>query len=125
MPKAKGIYIFGSEPQSGKSVVLLGIMELLSRHVQKLGFFRPLVREGDTRDDAIRLITGRYRLPFPNSARYGMTYEGARVLVGDSRWTTGRTRRPAKRSWKSSATARSSRSWPSGRKKNGRSPSKP
>ena len=45
MPKAKSIYIFGSEPQTGKSVVLLGIMELLSRHVQKLSFFRPLVRE--------------------------------------------------------------------------------
>jgi BioD-like phosphotransacetylase family protein len=53
MPKAKSIYIFG-EPQSGKSVVLLGIMELLSRHVQKLGFFRPLVREGEMKDDAIR-----------------------------------------------------------------------
>jgi hypothetical protein len=33
LPKGKSIYIFGAEPQSGKSVVLLGIMELLSRHV--------------------------------------------------------------------------------------------
>jgi len=46
MPATKSIYIFGAEPQSGKSVVLLGIMELLSRHVNKMGFFRPLVREG-------------------------------------------------------------------------------
>jgi hypothetical protein len=34
LPKAKSIYIFGAEPQSGKSVVLLGTMERLSRHVQ-------------------------------------------------------------------------------------------
>ncbi|HYA04003.1 MAG TPA: phosphate acetyltransferase, partial [Syntrophobacteria bacterium] len=86
MPRAKSIYIFGSEPQSGKSVVLLGIMELLSGHVQKLGFFRPLVREGETRDDAIRLITDRYHLAFPNGVRYGMTYEKARSLVGEEKY---------------------------------------
>ena len=86
MPKAKGIYIFASEPRSGKSVVLLGIMELLSRHVHKLGFFRPLVREGETNDPAIRLITDRYHLPFPDGARYGMTYEKARDLVAEEKY---------------------------------------
>jgi phosphate acetyltransferase len=85
IPKAKSIYVFG-EPQSGKSVVLLGIMELLSRHVQKLGFFRPLVREGETKDDAIRLISSRYHLPFPNRIKYGMTYEQARALVGEEKY---------------------------------------
>ena len=86
MPKAKSIYIFGTEPQAGKSVVLLGIMELLSRHVQKLGFFRPLVREGETRDDAIRLISSRCHLTFPNRIKYGMTYERARSLVGEEKY---------------------------------------
>jgi len=86
MPRAKSIYIFGSEPRSGKSVVLLGMMELLSRHVHKLGFFRPLVREGETRDDAIHLITDRYHLPFANRVRYGMTYEKAANLVGEEKY---------------------------------------
>src|SRR5512136_2061017 len=86
MPKAKSIYIFGSEPQAGKSVVLLGIMELLSRQVQKLGFFRPLVREGETQDDAIRMISSRYHLSFPNWIRYGMTLESARALVGEEKY---------------------------------------
>jgi phosphate acetyltransferase len=86
MPKAKNIYIFG-EPQSGKSVVLLGIMELLSRHVQKLGFFRPLVREGETKDDAIRMISSRYHLPFPNRIKYGMTLENARALVAEEKYS--------------------------------------
>jgi phosphate acetyltransferase len=86
MPKAKSIYIFGSEPQAGKSVVLLGIMELLSRHVQKLGFFRPLVREGETKDDAIRLISNRYHLPYPSRIKYGMTYERARALVAEEKY---------------------------------------
>ncbi|HVP78886.1 MAG TPA: phosphate acetyltransferase [Thermodesulfobacteriota bacterium] len=86
MPKAKCIYIFGAEPQSGKSAVLLGMMELLSGRVQRLGFFRPLVREGETRDDAIRMITDRYHLSFPNGVRYGMTYERARSLVGEEKY---------------------------------------
>ena len=86
MPKGKSIYIFGAEPQAGKSVVLLGIMELLSRHVQKLGFFRPLVREGETRDNAIRLVSSRYHLPFPDRIRYGMTLEEARRLVGEEKY---------------------------------------
>jgi hypothetical protein len=33
MAKAKSIYIFGAEPQAGTSVAVLGIIELLSRHV--------------------------------------------------------------------------------------------
>jgi phosphate acetyltransferase len=86
MPKAKSIYIFGSEPQAGKSVVLLGIMELLSRHVQKLGFFRPLVREGESKDDAIRLISSCYHLSFPNRIKYGLTYERARALVAEEKY---------------------------------------
>jgi phosphate acetyltransferase len=87
MARAKSIYIFGAEPQSGKSVVLLGIMELLSRHVQKLGFFRPLVREGETKDDAIRLVSNRYQLSFPNRIRYGMTYEKARGPVAEEKYS--------------------------------------
>jgi phosphate acetyltransferase len=61
-------------------------MELLSRHVQKLGFFRPLVREGETKDDALRLISSRYHLPFPDRIRYGITLEKARVLVGEENY---------------------------------------
>jgi phosphate acetyltransferase len=86
MPKAKSIYIFGAEPQAGKSIVLLGIMELLSRHVQRLGFFRPLVREEGMNDNAIRLISNRYHLPFPDRIKYGMTYERARALVGEEKY---------------------------------------
>jgi phosphate acetyltransferase len=86
MPRAKSIYVFGAEPEAGKSVVLLGTMELLSRHVQRLGFFRPLVREGETKDAALRLISTRYHLPFPNRVRYGITLEKARALVGEEKY---------------------------------------
>jgi phosphate acetyltransferase len=38
---ARNLYITAMEPQSGKTVVSLGIMELLSTRVERLGFFRP------------------------------------------------------------------------------------
>jgi phosphate acetyltransferase len=61
-------------------------MELLSRHVHKLGFFRPLVREDEKEDDAIRLISSTYHLRFPDRIRYGMTLENARALVGEEKY---------------------------------------
>jgi len=54
--------------------------------VQKLGFFRPLVRQEGTSDNAIDLISSRYHLPFPNRVKYGMTYEKARSLVGEEKY---------------------------------------
>jgi phosphate acetyltransferase len=86
MARAKSIYLFGAEPQSGKSMVLLGIMELLSQHVHKLGFFRPIVREEGAKDEALRLISSRYHLPFPDRIRYGMTLDEARALVGEEKY---------------------------------------
>ena len=86
MNKAKGIYIFGAEPDSGKSIVLLGLMDLLSRRVGALGVFRPLVREGETNDDALRLISSRYHLPLPGRVKCGMSYEEARKLVGEENY---------------------------------------
>jgi phosphate acetyltransferase len=85
MARAKGIYIFGAEPESGKSVILLGIMELLSRHVQRLGFFRPLVRGDEAADEAIRLISSRYHLLSPKRVRSGATYERARALAAEEK----------------------------------------
>ncbi|MBA3718166.1 MAG: phosphate acetyltransferase [Actinobacteria bacterium] len=43
------------EPESGKSVVSLGLMELLSSRVERLGFFRPIVpTEPDAQLDLMR-----------------------------------------------------------------------
>ena len=43
------VYIAGTGPAARKSVVVIGVMELLVRHGRKLGFFRPLVEGGDLR----------------------------------------------------------------------------
>ena len=77
----KSLYIATTAPRSGKSVVVLGIMELLSRRIGKLGFFRPIIRRTEIPDNDIELVRSRYGLPFSYESLYAMTDEEARVLV--------------------------------------------
>jgi phosphate acetyltransferase len=83
---SNNLYIAAAEAESGKSLVVLGLMELLSRHVQKIGFFRPVVASANKWDGHIRLIAERYKLPFAYETMYGMTGRNAVDLmqVGDN-----------------------------------------
>ncbi len=82
----RSIYIAGAEPGSGKSVVVLGLMEMLSAMVKRVGFFRPVAPQNGGRDPLSYLVAGRYDLPFPSDALYGCTEETARNLLGEGRY---------------------------------------
>ena len=47
---SRAVYVTALGPASGKSLVTLGLVELLSRRVSRLGFFRPLVHDGSDND---------------------------------------------------------------------------
>ena len=83
---ANSLYIAGVEPRSGKSVVALGIMELLSRRVRKLGYFRPVIPSRETPDNNLELILKRYHLQFSHDELYACAHEDARAMgsAGDS-----------------------------------------
>jgi phosphate acetyltransferase len=76
-----GIYIMSSEPQSGKTLAVLGIMEALAGRVHRLSVFRPLVREGDDQDRLIKLVSSRYSLQDNYEDMFGATYSRARELL--------------------------------------------
>ena len=76
-----GIYIMSSEPQSGKTLAALGIMEALAGRVHRVSVFRPLVREGDEQDRLINLVSTRYSLQGSYEDMYGTTYAHARDLL--------------------------------------------
>ena len=61
---SQNLYIATMEPRAGKSVVALGIMELLSRRLNKIGFFRPIIPDVE-QDNNIQLILHRYNLKVP------------------------------------------------------------
>src|SRR5256885_11140245 len=68
---ARNLYVTAMEPQSGKSVVALGLAELLSGRVERLGFFRPIVPSEP--DPQVDLIRARYGA----EAAYALTQEEA------------------------------------------------
>ncbi len=62
----------------------LGLAELLSRQVERIGAFRPLVG-GDGADPILALLTERYRMDLPVDELHGATYAEASALVADGR----------------------------------------
>jgi phosphate acetyltransferase len=77
----QSLYIAGAGSGSGKSVVVLGFMEMLSAVRRQVGFFRPIVRRGVDDDSLTALIRSRYELPFAPEMLYGCTAETANQLV--------------------------------------------
>ena len=74
---AHNLYIAATEPMSGKSLVALGVMELLSRRHARLGFFRPVVARADAPDNDMALIAGRYGLEVGHTAVHAFTHDQA------------------------------------------------
>ena len=81
---AKSLYIAGVEPRSGKSVVALGVMELLSRRVRKVGYFRPVIPSRKTPDNNLHLIQKRYDLNFSYEDLYACAHKDALAMVSDN-----------------------------------------
>lgn len=82
---ANNIYITSTGPRSGKTVVTLGVMELLLRKMNKVGFFRPLVHDSDDVDKDISLISTYFDLKIPVNLMYGFTTEEATELASRGR----------------------------------------
>jgi len=83
---ARNVYITAMGPQSGKSVVALGLMELLSARTDRVGFFRPLVASGVGADPQIELMRARYGLDVPPKDMFALTDDEAQAAIagGDS-----------------------------------------
>lgn len=77
------LYITATEERSGKSAIVLGVMQLLLREVRKAAFFRPIINDpGDGhRDHDINLILSEYQLDIPYEDTYAYTLKEARELI--------------------------------------------
>ncbi|MDY7036334.1 MAG: phosphate acetyltransferase [Thermodesulfobacteriota bacterium] len=81
---ANNLFITATEAKSGKSAISLGIMELLLRNVEKVGFFRPLINitpPSRKKDNDINLISSYYRLGIPYKKMYAHTSAEANKLI--------------------------------------------
>jgi phosphate acetyltransferase len=77
----RGIYVSAMTNGSGKSLISLGLADMLHRHADRVGFFRPIV-EGDDpdADPMVGLMRRSFDLP-ESSARGGLTRAEARALL--------------------------------------------
>ena len=80
---ANSLYIAAIEPGSGKSVAALGIMEMLSRQIRRVGYFRPVVPSAREPDNNIRLIKSRYNLELAYEEMFAYAHEDARNMVAE------------------------------------------
>ncbi|MEU6240199.1 phosphate acetyltransferase [Streptomyces sp. NPDC047024] len=77
----RSVYVTGIDRSDGRQVVELGVMELLTRQVDRVGVFRPLVHDGP--DRMFELLRARYRLTQDPATVYGMDYEEASSLQAE------------------------------------------
>ncbi|MGW2086624.1 phosphate acetyltransferase [Streptomyces sp. NPDC001880] len=77
----RSVYVTGIDRGDGRQVVDLGVMELLTRQVDRVGVFRPLVHDGP--DRLFELLRARYRLPQDPDSAYGLDYHEASALQAE------------------------------------------
>ncbi len=81
---SKNLFITATEARSGKSVICLGVMELLLRNIERVGFFRPFINVDpatNKKDNDINLICSYYNLGIPYEEMYAYTTMEANNLI--------------------------------------------
>jgi phosphate acetyltransferase len=78
---ARSVYVTGIDRGDGRQVVELGVMELLTRQVDRVGVFRPLVHDGP--DRLYELLRARYRLSQSPASVYGLDYHEASAVQAE------------------------------------------
>ncbi len=82
---ATSLYLASLEPESGKSLIALGLMEMLSSRTDGAGYFRPVIADGPGTDPRIALISGRYPLNLEPDAMYAWTASEVERMLADGR----------------------------------------
>ncbi|MFJ8887094.1 phosphate acetyltransferase [Streptomyces sp. NPDC102402] len=78
---ARSVYVTGIDRGDGRQVVDLGVMELLTRQVDRVGVFRPLVHDGP--DRLFELLRARYRLSQSAETVFGLDYHEASAVQAE------------------------------------------
>ncbi len=74
---SKAIYIASTEPYSGKTLIALGLMNLLADKTKKLAYFKPVINEPPEKgkDIHIETITSHFGLNIEYQDMFAFTRE--------------------------------------------------
>ena len=72
---SKGIYVATIEPNSGKSIVVLGLMQMLLGKTAKVGYFRPIIEdvEKGELDNHINTVVSHFEIDINYKKTYAFT----------------------------------------------------
>jgi phosphate acetyltransferase len=84
---SNSIYLATTRPNTGKSLVSLGLADLLLRKTSRVGVFRPLI-SGDLsqRDKNIDLLLSHFKLALPYEDTFAFSRREAAELIGSGRY---------------------------------------
>ncbi len=93
---ASSVYITTPEAHCGKSLLCLGILEMVLRKTQRVGIFRPIISSesqgsrteigGEYRDKNIDLLLTHFNLDWPYESTYAFHKREARDLLANGRY---------------------------------------
>ena len=72
---ARSIYITSAEGNTGKSTVALGVLDTLTRSIEKVGVFRPIARSAVERDYVLELLLNHDGVDLDYDLCVGVSYE--------------------------------------------------
>ena len=72
---ARSLYITAAEGDTGKSTIALGMVDLLSRTVRRVGVFRPVARSTDQPDYVLEVLLAHDGVDLTYDQCVGVTYE--------------------------------------------------
>ncbi len=79
----KAIFIATSEPYSGKSMVALGLINMLLGRAKKIGYFKPIINSDgiEKKDVHIETIVNYFGLPLNYEDTYAFTRQQAMQMM--------------------------------------------
>jgi len=80
---SKNLYVTATEERSGKSAVVLGVMQMIMRELHNVAIFRPIINDpGEGKQDHdIALMIDHFKLSIPYRDTYAYTLKQARELI--------------------------------------------
>ncbi len=77
----KNIYIASNSKNAGSLLVTMGMMDIIGRKIDKVGFFKPIISDKNSNDPDIEFIKARYNIELPYEECYGFDISHVEMMV--------------------------------------------
>ena len=79
----KSVYVIAANTHSGKSVVSLGVLQMIMRNTAKVGYFRPIVESKSKKDTFIETVLEHFKLDMSYDEAYAYTRQEVIALKNE------------------------------------------